>query len=46
VDPWQVSVENQNVVANDARLDERVGAVRREVDRHPLAAQPARDRIG
>ena len=45
VDPGQVAVEHEHVIADDPRLCERVGAVRREVDRHPLTPQPARDRV-
>ena len=42
----QVAVEHEHVVAHHARLDQRVGAVGGQVDRHPLAAQAARDRLG
>ena len=46
VEARQVAVEHEHVVADDPRLDQRVGSVRREVDGHPLPPQPARDRIG
>ena len=37
----QVAVEHDHVVGHDARLVERGRAVAGDVDRHPLAAQPA-----
>jgi hypothetical protein len=42
----QVAVEHEHVVAHDARLGQRRLPVARQVDRHPLPAQPARDRVG
>jgi hypothetical protein len=42
----QVAVEHHHVVGVQARLVERAGAVVGNVDRHALAPQPARDRIG
>lgn len=45
VHAWEVAVEHQHVVSDHARLEERLLAVRREVDRHPLLPQAARDRV-
>ena len=42
----QVAVEHDDVVGHDARLVERRRAVAGDVDRHALAAQPARDGAG
>ena len=42
----QVAVEDDHVVGHDARLVERRRAVPGDVDRHALAAQPARDGTG
>ncbi len=43
--PWKISVEHEHVVAHDPALDECVGSVRGEIDGHPLAPQPACDRV-
>src|SRR3954463_3155853 len=40
----EVAVEHDHVVVDDPRLDERAGAVVRDVDRHPLAPEAPRDR--
>jgi hypothetical protein len=45
VDVRQVAVEHHDVVRRGERLAQRSLAVAREVDRHALAAQPARDRV-
>ena len=42
----QVAVEHDDVVRHDARLVQRRGAVAGDVDRHPLAPQPARHGAG
>src|SRR3712207_7079184 len=42
----QVTVEQHDVVRRDPRLVEGLGAVVRDVDGDPLAAQPAGDRVG
>ena len=44
--PGQVAVEHEDVVAGDHGLLQAAVAVVRRVDRHPLAAQPARDGVG
>ncbi len=41
----EVAVEHEDVVAHDPRLAQRIGAVGRDVDRHPLAPQAARDEV-
>jgi hypothetical protein len=40
----KVAVEDDHVVAGQVHLAQRIGAVARDVDRHALAAQTARDR--
>ena len=46
VDAREVTIEHEHVVANHARLDQRLLAVRRQIDGHPVAAQPAGDGLG
>jgi hypothetical protein len=46
VDPGEVAVQDDDVVVDDTRLDERARAVVRDVDGHALAPQPARYRTG
>jgi hypothetical protein len=46
VDLGQVAVQDEDVVADHARLLERHGAVARDVHGHALAAQAAGHRLG
>jgi hypothetical protein len=45
VDLGQVAVEHDDVVVGDPRLEQRLGAVGRDVDRDPFAAQAAGDGV-
>jgi hypothetical protein len=46
VDARKVAVENDDVVAGNGKVEERVVALERDVDCHPFAAQAGRDRPG
>jgi len=39
VHAWQVSVEDDDVVAIDGHMRDRVGTIERQIDRHPLPPQ-------
>jgi hypothetical protein len=42
----QVAIQHQDVVADHACLDQRIGPVRSQIHSHPLTTEPARNRIG
>jgi hypothetical protein len=46
VHPWQVAVEDHDVVGGDGQPVERVGPVEGDVDRHPLPPEPHTDGAG
>ena len=41
----KIAVQHEHVIANDARLHERVGAVSGQVDGHALTPESAGDRV-
>ena len=44
--PGKIAIEHHHVIADDPGLQQRLVAIGRDVDRHPLAAQASGDRVG
>ena len=46
MDAGEISIEHDHVISVDVHVRDRIMSVEREVDGHPLTAQPVRHRRG